>query len=106
MAQPYILVVDQGTTSTRAVVFDSTGRVCGSATREIAQIYPQPAWVEHDPEEIWNSVQTTIPVALVTAGIGANEIAGMGLSNQRETVVIWERATGKAIANAIVWQDR
>jgi glycerol kinase len=102
----YILVIDQGTTSTRAVVFDDSCRVCGNAAREIRQHYPQPGWVEHDAEEIWNSAQATISEALSAAGIVPNQIAAIGLSNQRETVVLWDRKTGRPVAHAIVWQDR
>src|SRR5438105_8274229 len=102
----YILAIDQGTTSTRVVVFDDAGRVVGSAARELKQYYPQPGWVEHDPEEIWASVRELLPQAVAAAKIDAQEIAGVGITNQRETVVVWERATGKPLARAIVWQDR
>ncbi len=102
----YVLVIDQGTTSTRAVVFDDSCRACGNASREIRQHYPQPGWVEHDAEEIWNSVQATISEVLPAAGILPNQIAAIGLSNQRETVVVWDRKSGRPMARAIVWQDR
>src|SRR5947209_2093591 len=94
MAPSYLLVIDQGTTSTRAVVFDSDGRACGTAAREISQHYPQPGWVEHDANEIWDSVQATVPAAISAAGIAPSQISGIGLTNQRETVVVWERTTG------------
>jgi len=106
MPPPYILSIDQGTTSTRAVVYDATGRACGSAARELTQHYPQPGWVEHDADEIWASVRDVTPRALAAAGIDAKQLAAVGVTNQRETVVIWERDTGRPVAHAIVWQDR
>ena len=102
----YILSIDQGTTSTRAVVYDATGRACGSASRELTQHYPQPGWVEHDADEIWDSVREVTPRALAAAGIDAKQLAAIGVTNQRETVVVWERDTGRPVARAIVWQDR
>ena len=101
-----LLAVDQGTTSTRAVVCDAAGRVLGAASRELTQHYPRPGWVEHDAEEIWASVRETVPQALAQAGIEAQRLTAIGLTNQRETVVLWERAGGKSVAPAIVWQDR
>lgn len=101
-----ILALDQGTTSSRALVFDVTGRVLGVAQRELPQIYPQPGWVEQDPETIWATQLATAREVLAQAGIGAADIAGIGITNQRETTIVWERATGRPIANAIVWQDR
>ncbi len=106
MAESAVLAIDQGTTSTRAVVYDARGRALGSAARELTQHYPQPGWVEHDPEEIWQSVAAVVPRALEAAGAGPAQLAGVGLTNQRETVVVWERATGRPVARAIVWQDR
>ncbi|HEY7156073.1 MAG TPA: glycerol kinase GlpK [Gemmataceae bacterium] len=106
MAAPYLLAIDQGTTSTRAVVYDATGRTCGSAGRELTQHYPRPGWVEHDAEEIWDSVADVVPRALTDAGIEARQLTALGLTNQRETVVIWERDTGRPVARAVVWQDR
>jgi glycerol kinase len=106
MPAPYVLAIDQGTTSTRAVVFDKSGQALGNSSRELKQHYPQAGWVEQDAEEIWKSVEITVPEALDRAKIKASQLAGIGLTNQRETVVIWERATGKALAPAIVWQDR
>jgi glycerol kinase len=106
MADPYLLAIDQGTTSTRAVVFDVAGRPVGSASREFKQHYPQPGWVEHDPEEIWTTVCVVVPEALAAAKIKPDQVAGIGIANQRETVVLWERATGRAVTPALVWQDR
>jgi len=104
--QKYILAIDQGTTSTRAIVFKGPAEVAGSAQKEFPQIFPKSGWVEHDPEAIWESVVATVKQAIATAGITAKDIAAIGITNQRETVVVWERETGKAIHNAIVWQDR
>src|SRR5438105_2456038 len=106
MPPSHVLAIDQGTTSTRAVVYDAQGRPAGSAGREITQHYPRPGWVEHDAEEIWQSVAAVVPQALQSAGVTANTLAGIGLTNQRETVVLWDRATGRPVARAIVWQDR
>jgi glycerol kinase len=102
----YILAIDQGTTSTRVVVFDEAGRVAGSAGRELKQYYPQPGLVEHDPEEIWHSVRELVPQAVASANVDARQLAGVGVTNQRETVVIWERTSGTPLTPAIVWQDR
>ena len=105
-SMPFIIAVDQGTTSSRAIVFDHAGNVRAAAQREFRQIFPQPGWVEHDPAEIWSSQSQVLGEALARAKIGAREIAAIGITNQRETTVVWERATGRPIANAIVWQDR
>ncbi len=102
----YILALDQGTTSSRSMLFDHEGNISGLAQKEFQQIFPQPGWVEHDPEEIWSSQYGTIAEAVAKAGITMKQIAGIGITNQRETTVVWERSTGKAIYNAIVWQDR
>jgi glycerol kinase len=102
----YILAIDQGTTSTRAIVFDKNRKNVGSAQKEFTQIFPASGWVEHDPEEIWKTVLTTVKGAIRKAGIEASHIAAMGITNQRETVVVWDKKTGKPIHNAIVWQDR
>jgi len=102
----YVLAIDQGTTSTRSIVFDAQGRSAGAASQEITQYYPQPGWVEHDPDEIWASVARTVPVALQAAGINAQQLVAIGLTNQRETVVAWDRHTGQSLGRAIVWQDR
>jgi glycerol kinase len=106
MTAPCILAIDQGTTSTRAVVYDATGRALGSAARELTQHYPQPGWVEHDAEEIWQSVAEVVPRALTAAGVAPRQLAAVGLTNQRETVILWERAGGRLVARALVWQDR
>jgi glycerol kinase len=102
----HVLAIDQGTTSTRALLFDAEGRACASAQREIAQHYPEPGWVEHDPEEIWRSVLETCRAALAAERLAPRDVAAIGITNQRETTVIWERRSGKPIARAIVWQDR
>jgi glycerol kinase len=102
----YILALDQGTSSSRSIVFDRDGRIVAMAQRELRQIYPQPGWVEHDPKEIWETQLSTAREALAKAGIGAADLASIGITNQRETTVIWNRATGEPIHNAIVWQDR
>ncbi len=103
---PYIIALDQGTTSSRAIVFDHAGVIRGVAQREFHQIFPQPGWVEHDATEIWASQSGVLHEALAMAGAGARDIAAIGITNQRETTVVWDRATGRPIANAIVWQDR
>ncbi len=102
----FVLALDQGTTSSRAIVFDHAGDIHGSAQREFTQIYPRPGWVEHDPTEIWATQWGVMAEALAKAGIGAADVSAIGITNQRETTIVWERATGKPVANAIVWQDR
>ncbi|MCO4317047.1 glycerol kinase GlpK [Phyllobacterium sp. 21LDTY02-6] len=102
----YVLAIDQGTTSTRAIIFDKNRKVVGTSQREFQQIYPQSGWVEHDPEEIWQSVVGTCQIAIDNARIEAGEVAAIGITNQRETVVVWDKATGRPVHNAIVWQDR
>lgn len=102
----YVLAIDQGTTSTRAIVFDDKMKIVGVGQKEFTQIFPKSGWVEHDPEEIWQSVLSTVRQALKEARLKAADIAAIGITNQRETVVVWERDTGKPIHNAIVWQDR
>lgn len=101
----YVLSIDQGTTSTRSIVFDNKAQALALSRREFKQYYPQPGWVEHDPEDIWNDVVDTAREAMQKVG-GPGKIAGLGITNQRETVLIWERDTGKPIHRAIVWQDR
>jgi glycerol kinase len=101
----YIVSVDQGTTSTRAVVFDHDGRPVSTGQLEHRQIFPRPGWVEHDPLEIWRNTREVIGLALSTADITRHDVAGIGITNQRETAVVWERATGRPVYNAIVWQD-
>lgn len=102
----YVLAIDQGTTSSRAIVFDGSQKVVGSGQKEFTQIFPQSGWVEHDPEEIWESVVWSVKAALKKADVKAFDISAIGITNQRETVVVWERESGKPIHNAIVWQDR
>ncbi|WP_353151862.1 glycerol kinase GlpK [Pollutimonas bauzanensis] len=102
----YILALDQGTSSTRSIVFDKLGRIVSLAQKEITQIYPQPGWVEHDPMEIWQTQLATAREAIAKAGLTASEIKAIGITNQRETTVVWHRKTGQPIHNAIVWQDR
>ncbi len=101
----YIGSIDQGTTSTRFCVFDAAGRIVSAAQKEHKQIYPQPGWVEHDPEEIWQATQDVIAVALEQGKLRASDLAAIGITNQRETTVLWNRKTGKPVANALVWQD-
>jgi glycerol kinase len=103
---PFVLALDQGTTSSRALVFDHGGAVRGMAQRELPQIYPEPGWVEHDPAEIWATQSGVMHEALAKAGITGRDVAAIGITNQRETTLLWERATGRPLANAIVWQDR
>ena len=102
----YLLAIDQGTTSTRSILFDTDLVPVATAQQEFRQIYPAPGWVEHDPEEIWTTAIATARAALAEAGAAAGEVAGIGITNQRETTIVWERQTGKPIHNAIVWQDR
>jgi glycerol kinase len=101
-----LIAIDQGTTSTRAIAFDGALQPLASAQQELRQIYPAPGEVEHDPEEIWAATVATVRAAIAKAGLAARDIAGIGITNQRETTVIWDRASGKPIHNAIVWQDR
>jgi glycerol kinase len=102
----YVLAIDQGTTSTRAIVFDGKMQSVASGQKEFRQIFPESGWVEHDPEEIWETTVWAVKTAIEKAGIKASDIAAIGITNQRETVVVWDRATGEPIHNAIVWQDR
>lgn len=102
----YILALDQGTSSSRSIVFNALGEIIALSQKEVAQIYPQPGWVEHDALEIWHSQLTTAKEAMAKAGISAQSISAVGITNQRETTVVWNRQTGRPIHNAIVWQDR
>jgi len=102
----HLIAIDQGTTSSRALVFDEALKVAGLGQTEFPQHFPHPGWVEHDPEDIWNSTVQVVRDAMATAGVEASDIAAIGITNQRETTVIWDRSTGKPIHNAIVWQDR
>src|ERR1700761_5877190 len=102
----YILAFDSGTTSVRAIVFDHDGQILSVAQKEIRQVFPKPGWVEQDPQEIWFSQITVGVEALGRARIRPSDIAAVGITNQRETTVIWDKKTGDAVYNAIVWQDR
>ena len=103
---PYVLALDQGTTSSRAILFDHEGRIHGTAQREFRQIFPRAGWVEHDPQEIWTSQIGVAVEALAGAGLRPRDIAAIGITNQRETTIVWDRKTGEPVSNAIVWQDR
>ncbi len=103
---PYILALDQGTTSSRAIIFDHEGSIRAVAQKEFEQIFPQPGWVEHDPDEIWSSQISVAAEVMSRAGLSARDMEAIGITNQRETTVVWERTTGRPIYNAIVWQDR
>ncbi len=102
----YILSFDQGTTSSRSIIFDKTGNIIATAQKEFTQIFPQPGWVEHDATEIWSTQLGTAAEAISKAGLTVNDIAAIGITNQRETTVVWDKQTGKPLYNAIVWQDR
>jgi len=106
MARDHLLAIDQGTTSTRAIVFDGRLRPVGQAQAEVLPTYPREGWVEHDPDALVGSVGPLVAAALVDSGVGADRLAGVGLTNQRETAVVWDRGTGRPIAPAVVWQDR
>lgn len=106
MEKKYIMAIDQGTTSSRAILFDKKGNKIGASQKEFTQHFPQSGWVEHNANEIWNSVQSVIAEAFIESGIRPEEVAGIGITNQRETTVVWEKATGRPIYNAIVWQSR
>ncbi len=107
MSSPIILAIDQGTTSSRAVVYDAVSfSLLGVAQQEIEQHYPRDGWVEHEPEDIWYSVARTVREAIAKAGRDPKTIAAVGITNQRETIVVWDRATGRPVGRAIVWQDR
>ena len=101
----YIGAIDQGTTSTRFIVFDRTGEIITSAQTEHRQIYPQPGWVEHDPQEIWSNTQAVMAEALRGGDLTHRDLAAIGITNQRETTLLWDRTTGEPIHNAVVWQD-
>ena len=103
---PYLLALDQGTTSSRAIVFESSGRIVHTAQKEFTQIYPQPGWVEHDPAEIWSSQLEVVVQAMTECGLPPRSVVAAGITNQRETTILWDRRTGEPVYNAIVWQDR
>ena len=102
----YILALDQGTTSSRAIVFNNSGLPVATAQKEFTQYFPEPGWVEHNAEEIWSTQAGVAIEAMTKAGIESSDIAAIGITNQRETTVVWNRKTGKPVHNAIVWQDR
>ena len=104
--EQYILSLDQGTSSSRAIVFDRKGQICSMAQREFTQIFPKPGWVEHNPHEIWSSQASVIAEAIASIDINGLNIAGIGITNQRETAILWDRRTGQPVYNAIVWQCR
>ena len=106
MTKKYILALDQGTTSSRAIIFNHDGAIVATAQQEFTQYFPQPGWVEHDASEIWDTQLGVARKVIAQAGIDADEIAGIGITNQRETTVAWQRSTGQPICKAIVWQDR
>ena len=106
MAGKYILALDQGTSSSRAIVFDHDGNICSVAQQEFPQYFPQPGWVEHDPMEIWSSEAAVIAEAISKIGINGLDIAAIGITNQRETTIVWDARTGQPVCKAIVWQDR
>lgn len=106
ITKKYLLSLDQGTTSSRAILFDHSGKIISSAQKEFRQIFPKPGWVEHDPEEIWSSQSSVTAEVIAKAGVRSEEISSIGITNQRETVIAWDRETGKPVCNAIVWQDR
>ena len=101
----FIGAIDQGTTSSRFIVFDRSGRIVSTAQTEHEQIYPKPGWVEHDPEEIWRRTDGVIQEAMETRGLQPEDLAAIGITNQRETTVVWHKKSGKPVYNAIVWQD-
>ena len=104
--QKYIMALDQGTTSSRCILFDRSGAVCSMAQKEFTQIYPQAGWVEHNPREIWASQLAVAIEAMANIGADVSQIAGIGITNQRETTIVWDRETGEPVYNAIVWQCR
>ena len=106
MSDKYIMAIDEGTTSTRAIIFDKKGNKIAEGQKEFRQYFPQPGWVEHDANEIWNSVLSTLANSFISSGIQPKQIAGIGITNQRETTIIWDKETGLPIYNAIVWQSR
>ena len=106
MTKKYVLALDQGTTSSRAILFDREGSIVASRSHEFTQHYPKPGWVEHDAEEIWDSQLRALRDTVAEAGAAFDEIAAIGITNQRETAVVWDRKTGKPVYRAIVWQSR
>ena len=106
MAKQYVMALDAGTTSNRAIIFDRNSKIVGVSQKEFTQYFPKPGWVEHDAEEIWSTMVTVMKEALEQSGLVASDIAGIGITNQRETAVVWDKKTGRPIYNAIVWQSR
>src|SRR5262245_54115675 len=106
MSASYIIALDQGTTSSRAVLFDAQGQIKGIAQQEFRQIFPKPGWVEHDATEIWNTQRDVLLKVLRDNNVKPGSVAAIGITNQRETTVIWDRKTGQPVFNAIVWQDK
>ena len=102
----YVMALDQGTTSSRCILFDEKGEIRSVAQREFTQIYPEPGWVEHDPMEIWSSQFSVMMAAMANIGAHGEDIAAIGITNQRETTIVWDKATGVPVYNAIVWQCR
>ena len=106
MSAKYVMALDAGTTSNRCILFDRQGNMCSVAQKEFRQIYPQPGWVEHDPKEIWSTQLGVAVEAMGKVGAQASDIAAIGITNQRETTIVWDRETGEPVYNAIVWQCR
>ena len=106
MKKDFILALDQGTTSSRTIVFDKEGEVQGTAQMEFRQYFPQPGWVEQDPREIWSSQAATVAQVITQTDISLQQVAALGIANQRETTIVWDARTGEPVYNAIVWQDR
>ena len=104
--EKYILSLDQGTSSSRAIVFNHKGQICSVAQKEFTQLFPKPGWVEHNPHEIWSSQASVIAEAITKIDINGLNIAGIGITNQRETTIVWDKETEEPVYNAIVWQDR
>ena len=103
MSKKYVIAFDQGTTSTRTIIFDLEGKICGISQKELTQHYPKSGWVEHDPMNIYNDQLFTLKESLKSSGISAKDVTAIGITNQRETTVVWDKTTGKPIYNAIVW---
>ncbi len=105
MAEKYVLAIDQGTTSSRAIVFNHEGRVVATGQKEHEQIFPKAGWVEHDAKEIWTNIREVVGIALADAQVNKDHLAAVGVTNQRETTLVWDKNTGEPVYNAIVWQD-
>ena len=103
--EKFVLAIDQGTTSTRAIIFNHSGEIIAVGQKEFTQIFPNPGWVEHDPLEIWDTTRAVVAEALGEAEINRHQLAAVGITNQRETTVVWDKNTGEPVYNAIVWQD-